>query len=207
MAVIAFFIILALTVFLAFYFRLYFHEVLVKPILLFYTQIRDMINSLPQRNIWFFWLAVLLALMLYSLQRLRQAPPETDPLEPAPSVDSRLLYWNNQVLLLTQGAISSPFAVKMLRHLVLDVVAHDHPLERKEIEQMLRRGEFTDLPVEIQQALLFEAQPRTFTRSMQIWLADTFRFPFLTRRYLTPDADRLQKLDRILSYLEEQLET
>lgn len=203
---IAFFVLLALMVFLAFYFRLYFHEVLVKPILLFYTQIRDVINSLPQRNLWFFWLAVLLALMLYSLQRLRQAPPETDTMQITPSVDSRLLYWNNQVLLLTQGAISSPFAVKMLRHLVLDVVAHDHPLERKEIEQMLRQGEFTDLPVEIQQALLFEAQPRSFTRRMQISLVDTFRFPFLTRRYRAPDTDRLQKLDKILSYLEEQLE-
>jgi hypothetical protein len=197
-AIAIFVIVMAILTLLALNFRQYFHEVLVNPLLLFFGQLRDLINSLHQWTIWIFWLVVLLVWLIFSLLRLRNTPAGPEYVEISPAVDNRLQYWNNQVRLLTQGTSSSPFAIKILRQMVLNVV----DFERRFDDQT----SLDDLPPHILKALQFESKSNSPKNPWLVWLAETTGLPFLTKRYLAPDATRMRMLDEILTYLEEQLE-
>jgi hypothetical protein len=197
-AIAIFVFLMATLTLLALNFRQYFREVLVTPLLLFLGQLRDLLNSLHQWTIWVFWLVVVLVWLIISLLRLRNTPAGPERVELPPASDSRLKYWNNQVLLLTQGTSSSPFAIKILRQMVLNVV----DFERRFDDQT----SLDDLPPHIRKALQFETQSRLPKNPWLVWLAEITRLPFLTKRYLAPDAARMRMLDEILSYLEGQLE-
>jgi len=197
-AIAIFVLVLVILTLLVLNFRQYFREVLVTPLLLSFGQLRDLVNSLHQWTIWVFWLVVLMTWLIISLLRLRNTPDGPEPVEILPAVDSRLKYWNNQVLLLTQGTSPSPFAIKILRQMVLNVV----DFERRFDDQT----SLDDLPPHILENLQFESQPKSPKNQWLVWLAEITQLPFLTKRYLAPDAARMRMLDEILTYLEKQLE-
>lgn len=204
---------LILSVFLGGYIR----QVVVLPIEFVIYLFGLMLRTTPQSLFWGAMLALALVLVFRSLASPRAVMEPLTVRGLKIFRHDRFSFWLVQVWMARRGGYGRMNFHHHLRRLVIEMLAYQEHLGRREVEQRLKEGSF-DLPVEIQTYLntwysdRYERVPSLWRRIGQrfstAWQQLIYRLnaPGPERSARLRNAAELKEIETVLAYLESQLE-